>query len=190
MMLIGIHGKSHSGKTSLSRWLGSSQGFKERSFSNPIRQLCQMHFDGEGRGRSRIERFLERPQFFARPTREWERNVLRIIGSAYRAVDEDYWLRQCHEPSGNTVYDDVRYPNEARWVRDRGGILIRLTEIPIGYTWDEHESETALDEWTDWDAVYERIPDSTVEDMYAWAEKQLQGVAISAGVHDSQTPTG
>lgn len=53
-------------------------------------------------------------------------------------TDDDYW-----------IITDVRFPSEAKAIKDRGGILIRVNRN-TGFT-DNHPSETALDDYHDWD---------------------------------------
>lgn len=61
----------------------------------------------------------------------------------------------------NWIISDVRFPNEAKAVKDRDGILIRLnrnTRLD-----SVHESETSLDNYSDWDYVIEN--NGTIEDL-------------------------
>lgn len=50
------------------------------------------------------------------------------------------------------IITDVRFLNEARAVKDKGGVVIRVNNERIKST-DTHESETALDDYEDWDAI-------------------------------------
>ena len=61
----------------------------------------------------------------------------------------------------NWIISDVRFPNEARAVKDRNGILIRLNRN-TGLE-SMHESETALDNYDDWDYIIEN--NDTIEDL-------------------------
>lgn len=73
------------------------------------------------------------------------------------------------------IIPDTRFPNEAKAIRDRGGILIRINR-PIKkrqkgstdanarlHLKNAHPSETALDNWEDWDYIIEN--DGTLEDL-------------------------
>lgn len=53
------------------------------------------------------------------------------------------------------IVTDVRFPNEAKAIRDRGGKLIRINrpKDPIEDGMDNHASEVSLDSWEDWDMV-------------------------------------
>lgn len=63
------------------------------------------------------------------------------------AIDElDYSL--CTFP--NWIITDVRFPNEAQSVKERDSVLIRVNR---GGDTGNHPSETALDDWEDWDYV-------------------------------------
>lgn len=53
-------------------------------------------------------------------------------------TDGDHW-----------IIPDVRFPSEAKAIKDRGGILIRVNRN-TGFT-DNHPSETSLDNYHDWD---------------------------------------
>ena len=64
----------------------------------------------------------------------------------------------------NWIITDVRFPNEAKAIKDRGGILIRIERdyILTGGPEDpkiQHESETALDNHQNWNYVIENNTD-------------------------------
>lgn len=76
-------------------------------------------------------------------------------------LDEDVWVKSTladYTPILNLVVSDMRFPNECRAVRERGGILVKIIGDPSGQrstsTRDlNHSSETSLDDWTDWDYI-------------------------------------
>lgn len=81
----------------------------------------------------------------------------------------------------NWIIPDTRFENEAKAIRDRNGILIRINRIKdpredmIGTdlsTWkapSSHPSETALDKWKDWDYIIKN--DGTLEDLLVKVEE-------------------
>ena len=63
------------------------------------------------------------------------------------------------------IITDVRFPNEAQAIKDRGGILIRINrpqylDNGLVIRKDEHLSETALDDYDGFDYVIENDSDS------------------------------
>lgn len=47
----------------------------------------------------------------------------------------------------NWIITDVRFPNEAQAIKDKGGSMIRLDRIMNPFPKNDHESETALNDW-------------------------------------------
>lgn len=45
------------------------------------------------------------------------------------------------------IITDVRFPNEAQAIKDRGGIIIRVERPDLDNNKSQHQSETALDNW-------------------------------------------
>lgn len=73
------------------------------------------------------------------------------------------WMRWFYDNSfRNFVITDVRFPNEAQWVQNwHGGRLVRVVgrgEAENAQA-KEHISETALDEWLEWDLVLDNSKD-------------------------------
>lgn len=61
----------------------------------------------------------------------------------------------------NWLVTDIRFPNEVKAIKDREGIIIRI-ERP-GTETSDHYSETALDNYKDWDEVI--VNDGTMDDL-------------------------
>lgn len=80
------------------------------------------------------------------------RRIMRRWGDWRRWQRADYWLTRAEQARVAAIFDghqaqlwtDVRYPNEANWVRSRGGMLWRI--VRPGLEQDRsHDSETAAD---------------------------------------------
>ncbi len=78
---------------------------------------------------------------------------INALFSEYKPIDR----RSFGDPDDSNVIDpswiitDVRFPNEAKAIKDRGGLLIRVNRGNL--TPSNHISETALDDYNDWDCV-------------------------------------
>jgi hypothetical protein len=95
------------------------------------------------------------------------RPVLQWWGTWKRQQDPRYWLKKLwqtlyeHDPEVAPIAD-VRYPNEADEIHERGGYLVQVvntgdTDVSV----NDHESEHALDGYKGWDF---RIEAATAEE--------------------------
>lgn len=155
-MIVGISGKMAAGKDHLLVQL-----------SERIPDAVRVSFAFELR--REIQEALEAPLpvLFKKPYSEPVRRLLQWWGTDFRrAQDPDYWVKKAEvtaiqhlEDGLIPVFTDVRFPNEAKLIRDRQGILVLVTasekvrEERLGMAPPNHESETALDSWDDWDYV-------------------------------------
>lgn len=125
MRLIGIAGKARSGKDTVAAML-AARGFERYAFAQPLKQgvramfgLAEAHTDGEWK--EDVLPWLGRSPRYLMQTlgTEWGRQL----------VAEDVWLRLADQRWKNCqlgmarglVISDVRFDNEAEWVRDLGG---------------------------------------------------------------------
>ena len=90
------------------------------------------------------------------------RKFLQLFGTEVgRAIDPDLWVKSLLYDyreavlsaegswSPDWIITDVRFPNEAKAIKAEGGILIRVNRDTGAV--DEHPSETALDNYEDFD---------------------------------------
>jgi len=69
----------------------------------------------------------------------------------------------------NWIISDVRFPNEVKSIKDRGGILIRIIRpLTDSKILSDHESENALDHYNDWDYVINN--DGSIKGLYQEVE--------------------
>ena len=93
------------------------------------------------------------------------RELLQFYGgNRVQVADKNYWvgavanaLSDLYAPPQEpmAIIDDVRFPNEANFVKDNDGILIRIEPYDV---WEpgpyaQHISETALDDYAQWALV-------------------------------------
>ncbi|HVD02741.1 MAG TPA: hypothetical protein VNF75_01170 [Candidatus Dormibacteraeota bacterium] len=173
LVLIGLGYQARVGKDSLARHLVAAHGFTQMAFADALRELAQK-VDPNLRATLRAH------------GNDWEvakrqdpavRETLQEVGEAVReTLGRDVWVRALASrlaPVGRYVVSDVRHVEEALFIRDRGGLLVRVVRPRVGPA-NGHSSEHALDDWTDWDAVVHN--DGTLAAL-AKAAAALAGVA-------------
>lgn len=161
MKLVGISGKIGTGKTYIADLL--VKAFHPRgmrmSFADPVkREVAEAYnipledcYSAEGKAKI--------VNGYGKTVRE----ILQWWGTDYRrAADPDYWTKAMGlmldriTAADVVVIDDVRFPDEARFVLDRGGFMARLDPYP---GWKpgphaDHVSELALDDFEYFSSVY------------------------------------
>lgn len=88
---------------------------------------------------------------------EWDnmtyRQFLQLLGTdaIRKNLHPNAWVNATmadYKPGEHWLITDVRFPNEAQAIIDRGGVVIRVVrDESISNSLNLHESETALDDW-------------------------------------------
>ena len=170
-MIIAICGHKFSGKSTVARLLGNATGYEVISFADKLKDItCVL----SGCTREDLEDYdfketqlvpdylrtyclnAEKPTF---------RAFLQHFGSeVMRGVNDNIWidctLSNCKK---DVIISDCRFPNEAKAVKARGGIVIKVVR-PSVVSEDSHQSETLIDEI---DADYTIWNDTTLENLVA-----------------------
>jgi len=89
----------------------------------------------------------------------FHKNVwVNALFSEYKPIGEDQLYP-------NWIINDVRFPNEALAIKEKGGILIRLDrDTDVSSVIKLHPSETALDDYNDWDYIIDN--NGTKEELF------------------------
>lgn len=182
MKLIGISGKAGSGKDLFVSILKESVPYLEhRKMAGYLKHLCREHFgltleqtDGAKKG-EHDSRYCMTP-----------RQIMIDTGRFYRSIDPHFWIKKLHVDieqiwaAKNNVpvaISDIRFPNEADWVRAMGGVLVRLersAELRGGDIDDE--SETSLDNYKYFDFTFNAASNVNAADMRRNVQVFLTGV--------------
>lgn len=132
-MIIGLTGKARSGKDTAADYLCSRYGFERYSLASPMkRAVCaMMEMDESIFDSTRKEVPLKlvdvSPRYMLQTLgTEWGRNI----------IGEDLWLKFLQNMydklpiSAKVVVTDVRFENEAEWIRSVGGNVIHIESDP------------------------------------------------------------
>lgn len=161
-LIIGFSGRAGVGKTYAANVLQRQQpGYMPFSFADPVYSYC-CSLVGLRDALTDGQRADFKGSYFGR----WGmggRELLQWFGTdVCRARNPDVWVQHAERAlSDNSaferiVYDDVRFPNEAEWIKSKGGHVIRIMDGRGGPPESDHSSETALKD-TDWGYYTDKI---------------------------------
>lgn len=146
-MMIGISGKKRSGKDTLANWI-EEKGWYRYGFADPIKSITEIGL-GVPTNWANLDANKELP---TAALNGWSpRQVWQKIGTEWGrdTIHPDLWLifagwhQQKH--GSNMVVADVRFENEARWIRDQGGRIIHVRRPALTATTDSHKSESGIE---------------------------------------------
>ena len=152
-MLIGITGQKFSGKSTVAKMLSEMLGYKVVSFADKLKDVtCVL----SGCTREQLEDYDFKEGVFVPnhlkpycgdvefPT---YRAFLQHFGSeVMRGINNNIWIDCTLSDCGkNAIISDCRFPNEAKAIKEQGGIIIRVEREGLQSN-DTHSSETAMRE--------------------------------------------
>ena len=164
--LIGLSGRRGSGKDTFLallnqqlRALGEAPRYAPMALADPLKDMAAvLTGDDPADFRSQGGKAGYLPAFGMS-----RGELLQKLGTDCLRVGlmDDVWIRSLHarrQGVGRVAVTDVRFPNEADYIRAEGGVLIRLEGNPRGLAGDgtrddQHPSETSLDDYADFDIV-------------------------------------
>lgn len=189
MILIGISGKRGTGKTLLASFLKQQYGFVDMPFAEELKTgvrcdfgLTKAHTDG-------ALKELPLPNGFT------PREIMIRYGQFFRQFDKNWWVNKVFHRinsipcfiSNNAIVrvtiSDVRFKNEADYIKQQGGLLVRLNrpqELNIYKTQSNDLSETELDGYKDFDIELPEENNKTPEDLKEFANVIMKYIEVRA----------
>lgn len=152
-MLIGITGHKFSGKSTVAKMLSEILGYETHSFADKLKDItCIL----SGCTREDLENYdfkeNELVPDYLRPyclnaDKPTYRAFLQHFGSeVMRGINNNIWIDCTLSNCGkDAIISDCRFPNEAKAIKERGGIVIKVVRDGVA-TGDTHQSETKIDE--------------------------------------------
>lgn len=154
-ILIGLAGRAGSGKDTVGKmiWDSLPKPVRLMSFANPMKTLCQEVFaftdeqlHGPSEERNKPDLRYPRPD----GTYLTPREALQKLGTEFgRACYPNIWTEMSFREWGphlpSTIFTDVRFLNEAKSIRDRGGFVWRIYRPEADSVIAVHQSEVELD---------------------------------------------
>jgi hypothetical protein len=152
-MIIGLNGYAKSGKDEVAKAITSLHPMWEiKKFAGKLKDIASILTGVPAES-------FEDQSFKMKHLMGWDmtvRDFLQKLGTegVREAVHPDAWVNALftdYYHHAKWVITDVRFPNEAQAIKDRGGVVIRVNRPGVGPV-NNHPSETALDDW-DFDHV-------------------------------------
>jgi len=154
-MIIGLSGYAQSGKDTVAELLCLNYGYHRISFAQPMRDAL-MRLNPKV-GPEPLAHLVEDFGWEVAKQNLEVRRLLQVFGTEVgrEMFGESFWIdiafKQIEQE--RVVFADVRFPNEAQAIVDKGGQVWRVqreNHKPINL----HSSETALDNWRFDDVIF------------------------------------
>jgi hypothetical protein len=137
MIIIGIAGKARSGKDTTAQYLRDTPQFEPMSFAAPIKHAIQQMFNLNERHMNGDLKEVKLPfinksprELFQTLGTEWGRELihpelwLHVASITVQQLQQTYLAQGTNLPG--IVFSDIRFNNEAAWIRKQGGRIIHL----------------------------------------------------------------
>lgn len=152
-MIIGLTGYSRSGKDTVAKTLTEMHGYTRIAFADKIRDyLYEMNplIDNIAGEPIFLKERVNRDGWDTAKSSPHVRRTLQNAGVAARKIFGDsFWIYQALSdvrPQDKTVVTDVRFKNEANWIKDFGGQIWRVERDGIAAI-NNHISESEMDSY-------------------------------------------
>lgn len=157
-MIIGLSGYARSGKDTAAHAL-VGHGYNRVAFADKLREfLLRLNPIVDTYSQFRVSDVIEQYGWDGYKESGYGaeiRELLQRLGTecGRELISDTIWIDAALNGTKgrDIVVTDVRFPNEAQAIKDRGGYVIRVVRPGVGPA-NSHPSETALDDW-DFDAV-------------------------------------
>jgi hypothetical protein len=169
-MLVGVTGKAGAGKDTFAKYFIDRHGFVRYGFADPLKRMLETGFDIDpGVWDDHATKEAPIPWLGRSP-----RYLAQTIGTDWgrEMVHPDVWLllaEQVMIKNPNLIIPDVRFDNEANWIRRHGGVVVRVT-VRNDWAVDNagHASEKGV---SDAYVNHTILNDGTIEDLHKSAAR-------------------
>jgi len=184
LRLIGLVGRAGTGKDTVRQLLELEHGFTGLAFADPIRAMLRTLFQANGLDEKHIDErdhkevpiedlLTEQPVTY--------RQMAQTLGTEWgRNLSPDFWLQiagahiahQRQRGERQFVISDVRFANEADWIKQAGGELWRIDRPGVAAV-RPHASEAEIEH-----ILCDRIIDNsgTPDDLWTRVDSVMGGV--------------
>ena len=142
-MLIGISGKAGCGKDTLGKYLCDEYRCLHYYFAKPLKEGAKIMF-------ALTDDQIANKEVPIEPWGISPRKIWQLLGTEVgRGIDPAIWIKNAEMfvksvPGRTVVITDVRFDNEAIFIRNRGGVVINIVRDKDDIIENKHSSEGGL----------------------------------------------
>ena len=143
-MLIGISGKARSGKDTLGQYICDEYKCLHYYFAKPLKEGARVMF-------GLTDEQVENKETVVDLWGMSPRKIYQLLGTEVgRGLDKQIWIKNAEMfvksvPGRTVVITDVRFKNEAEWIRSRDGVVIHIErDSQSDITENTHSSENDI----------------------------------------------
>lgn len=182
-MIIGLTGGKGCGKSSVARIINRLYGYEHVSFAKPIKDMLRVLGLGDAELNDPTIKEIVLDEYGKSP-----REMMQSLGTEWgrMLVSGNVWisaLRKQLDPRKDYVIDDVRFDNEAIFVRERGAVIHVERERDIDG--DTHISEAGISE----NLIDKKIRNISCyeSDLELEVARVMEEVVYYGSIHDSKS---
>jgi hypothetical protein len=168
-ILIGLAGRARVGKDTVARYLAAHLTLISYAFADPLKQALASMFHLTAAQLEGAEKEQPLPWLGKSP-----RELMQLLGTEWGRdlVHPQLWLllaeqnlqllAEHDQAMKGVVIRDVRFNNEAAWIRSKGGVILHITR-PDAAAVAEHPSESGVRAYA---TDFTLVNDGTLEHLY------------------------
>lgn len=185
MRIIGLCGYAGSGKDEAAKGLVAC-GWTRIAFADAVREVALainpvLVGDPSNESAFRLADVVCDGQWLIAKAQPEVRRLLQAIGTeaGRKILGENVWVDAAmRKVAGDTVFSDVRFPNEVAAIRERGGRIVRIERPGVGPV-NGHVSETAIDcIEADYTIINDREPWDMQGELVAWMQSSMSFAGV------------
>lgn len=159
--IIGVTGTKESGKNTFGSYLVNNYGFTENAFAKPLKDASKILFglnDEQLYDSEKKEQYDSKIGYSPREVlQKFGTEIVReqfanIFPNMFRNSYKNLWIKLMdifintkENENKFVVITDLRFQDEAEWVKNKGGIIVKINRQSIKKNkYSEHKSETEL----------------------------------------------
>ena len=139
-MIIGITGRSQSGKDTITDILVKKYNFVKISFADHLKKCVELIFNF-----SNDQMYSSKKDIIDERYHKTPRELLQWFGTDImrKQFDNNFWINQMKlDMKTNIVISDIRFKNEAEFIKKNNGVIIKVERKSIPIL--NHESENQI----------------------------------------------